>query len=93
MRKEESMDLVTEQSQPTFVPYDTMWKLSLTPFKDELVNKSVTRQVQCVNCGTRFPLGDLLEGELNEENCHVCKTTCWEFYEDQDHRKVEDNAD
>lgn len=59
-----------------FHPYDTMFKLS---GPDSLT-------VECIACRAMYPLQDLLEGELNEEDCPSCHTTASMYWAGKTHQ-------
>jgi len=61
-----------------FVPYATMFKL----------NTSDSDFVNCINCNAPFPLQDLLEHELNEDQCPECKVWDVQYWKEKPHRKV-----
>lgn len=37
-------------------------------------------RVECQHCKVTFPLGDLLDGELNENSCPSCGVTSPQYY-------------
>ncbi len=76
---------VTNMEQPLpppapFVPLATMFKL-VDPDSSA---------VECVKCGTMFPLSDLLSGELEEDECPRCLTTSGMYWTGKPHRKVDE---
>lgn len=69
-----------------FVPYKTMFKLD--PSKVRLVAKE--NLVFCVNCNADFPLVDLLDAELEEDQCPECKVWAPQYWNDKLSRRVTD---
>lgn len=68
----------TELPPPTerFIPYATMFKLLAVD----------SRVVECVACGSLFPASDIIEGELEEDQCPHCKVWAMQWWMDRDHR-------
>jgi len=72
-------------SREPFVPYRTMFKLPALRKATGLQAispspLSIRSSVLCVECGAAFPLSDLLSGELEENQCPLCKTTAEEYW-------------
>lgn len=63
-----------------FVPYATMFKVSGPD----------SGTVECVSCHAVFPLEDLMDGELEEDECPVCDTSAEEYWDDKDHLQTPD---
>ena len=65
-----------------------MFKLPLVS-EDQLEHGDTLNKpmVICVWCNAKFPLSDLLEGELEEEICPRCKTTAAEYWAHRPHQK------
>lgn len=64
-----------------FVPFATIFKLGLP-------GETPRKTVQCLGCQAPYLLSDLLEGELNDDQCPACKTWARAYWKDRAHRKV-----
>ena len=81
---------VGDQSDKDRVPAPTPFKPYATMFKSSHVDSTV---VECVSCKTMYPLSDLLDGELNEEDCPHCEVTAAEHYADRPHQPLPPQSD
>lgn len=57
-----------------FVPYATIFKMN-RPGED------ARKTVSCLDCAATFPLSDIFEGELNEEQCPACGRWALDFWQ------------
>lgn len=79
-------------TKPPFTPYNTMFKLPVQGVDEgwtddpEFCGKRDT--VLCVSCASSFPLTDLLEAELEENECPTCKVTSDQYWKGRLHRRV-----
>jgi hypothetical protein len=73
-------DVVLPQSEP-FVPYATMFKL-------DPPGAEVRSFVHCVSCKARFPLNDILDGDLNDDQCPTCGRWALDYWKTTVTRKV-----
>ena len=64
-----------------FVPYATIFTL-------DPPNENPRSMVRCLNCGVQYPLKDLQDGELNDDQCPSCKRWALDYWKDKPHRKV-----
>jgi hypothetical protein len=67
-----------------FVPYKTMFKL------DHSKVRTIAKEtlIFCVNCRSSFPLQDLLNSELEEDQCPECKVWAPQYWADKPCRSV-----
>jgi hypothetical protein len=73
-------DITLPQPEP-FVPYATMFKL-------DLPGESSRNFVYCLSCKTRFSLNDLIDGELNDDQCPTCGRWALDYWKTTVTRKV-----
>ena len=64
-----------------FIPYATIFKL-------EPPGEAARKTVRCLECHAPYLLSDLLEGELNNDQCPTCKTWALQYFKSKPHRKV-----
>jgi DNA-directed RNA polymerase subunit RPC12/RpoP len=72
-----------EQLPPAepFVPFATIFKL-------DPPGESPRNTVRCLSCGEQYPLTDLLEGELNDDQCPECGRWALDYWRDKIYRSV-----
>ena len=64
-----------------FVPYATILKMALP---GELARSTVA----CLNCNKEFPLKDILDDELNDDQCPACKMWALQYWANKPYRAV-----
>lgn len=67
------------QPGSAFVPWATMFKLSAPD----------SQTVECVSCKAMFSLRDLLNCELEEDECPACLLTASAYWAGKPHRDLE----